>query len=336
MDIEDYVYKKSGRGYKIQCQCLNCEKEFWVRWSIVKSGGGKYCSYNCTNEHRYYDDPELMKYESRVGESRHIEVKINCELCGKEKWVRWQRVKEGRGSYCSLPCANEITNLARRKNYGKENASFIWDENRGIWSAYWKDSDNIQHTTTKAKWLWENSYGNTPVGYVVTYKDRNPKNCELDNLEIITRGERTSEALMGHIVSDEAKQKMSEAHTGKTLSIGHKRKISQSLYNRWESGEFDDIHVGENHRKWRGGVDGIYPKEFNAELKRKIKERDKDKCRICWQIQERMEVHHMDGNRKNNDMDNLILLCMDCHHRIHDGANEFDPAILAFRSVLII
>lgn len=32
-----------------------------------------------------------------------------------------------------------------------------------------------------------------------------------------------------------------------------------------------------------------------------------------------LEVHHVDGDRRNNDMDNLILIPAELHHRLHIG-----------------
>jgi hypothetical protein len=46
-----------------------------------------------------------------------------------------------------------------------------------------------------AKWvplhrfIWETTHGEIPKGSIVIFKDKNPMNCTLDNLECITRGE---------------------------------------------------------------------------------------------------------------------------------------------------
>lgn len=37
--------------------------------------------------------------------------------------------------------------------------------------------------------LWEQQYGKIPEGYVVSFKDRNSLNCEIENLELISREE---------------------------------------------------------------------------------------------------------------------------------------------------
>jgi hypothetical protein len=44
----------------------------------------------------------------------------------------------------------------------------------------------------------------------------------------------------------------------------------------------------------------------------KVVKKYKNKCRDCKR-QDFLIVHHKDGNRKNNLLDNLVLLCKHCH-----------------------
>lgn len=39
------------------------------------------------------------------------------------------------------------------------------------------------------------------------------------------------------------------------------------------------------------------------------------------------EVHHADGNSKNNTPGNLVPLCKECHDRRHGGAGAWRPSI---------
>lgn len=41
------------------------------------------------------------------------------------------------------------------------------------------------------------------------------------------------------------------------------------------------------------------------------------KCGMCFQSISDFEVHHIDRNLKNNDINNLIPLCKSCHQMIH-------------------
>ena len=66
------------------------------------------------------------------------------------------------------------------------------------------------------------------------------------------------------------------------------------------------------------------------------RDRDKEKCRICHKSARgrRGGVHHIDANKHNNEIDNLILLCKVCHGKVHGTGNHDNPVILAFRSML--
>lgn len=123
---------------------------------------------------------ELNEYEHRAGKSRHIEVKIVCEHCGSEKWVKWSRVKNGQGRFCSLDCAN----FAQRKT-GKNNVYFYFDKLKGRWIARWRDENRKFHVMHRSKFLYEKEYGTVPDGYDIHHIDGDITNDSLDNLELV-------------------------------------------------------------------------------------------------------------------------------------------------------
>jgi len=218
---------------------------------------------------------------------------------------------------------------------GKENVNQYFNETKKVWLVYWYDDGGKRHNSTLAKWLWEQDGRKIPSKHVVYYKDGNPENCVLENLTLMSRAEFNSMLLVGHEVSDETKHKVSLGNSGKVRTQEHKDKISRSLRKRWSSGEFDTIHVGEYNRLWRGGTKP-YPKEFNNDLRSLIKLRDDNRCRICDKsVSGRHgQVHHIDGDKKNNSEDNLILLCASCHSKIHLFDSKHADAIYLFRSKL--
>jgi len=254
MNLEDFEYKRSGRGYKVLVSCENCQDEWWEKWSAVKDGGKNYCSYDCHNESRR--SGVLDGYETRMvhdGKRNNKEVKVFCGYCGDPTWKRWGRAKkryeDGRELFCDQVCAGKYQ-TENASQVGKENAGFSWSESGGRWVAYWIDEKTYKKKhTTKAKWLWEMNYGKVPKGYWVVYKDKNPRNCELENLKLISRGERMSEALRGHEVSDEARKNMSKAHMGKVLSEEHKAAIGKATKKMWENGVFDDPKIREAYAR---------------------------------------------------------------------------------------
>lgn len=43
-----------------------------------------------------------------------------------------------------------------------------------------------------------------------------------------------------------------------------------------------------------------------------------DNCKCCGELKlSRLHVHHLDHNRLNNQLDNLVVLCRPCHLREH-------------------
>ena len=81
----------------------------------------------------------------------------------------------------------------------------------------------------------------------------------------------------------------------------------------------------EKHPRWLGGKSfEPYGIEFNNKLKELIKKRDKYKCFICGKKDYRkLSIHHIDYNKKNNDLKNLISLCNHCHIKTNSNRNKW-------------
>jgi 5-methylcytosine-specific restriction endonuclease McrA len=48
-----------------------------------------------------------------------------------------------------------------------------------------------------------------------------------------------------------------------------------------------------------------------------------ESCRMCGNKID-LQVHHIDENRQNNQMSNLIILCRSCHSKQHRGKEWFE------------
>lgn len=81
---------------------------------------------------------------------------------------------------------------------------------------------------------------------------------------------------------------------------------------------------GENHpqfNNWASKHD--YGKDWNTKLKESIRKRDNYQCRNCNITEEEqlivigyvLHVHHIDYDKQNNNINNLITLCFWCHCR---------------------
>ena len=103
--------------------------------------------------------------------------------------------------------------------------------------------------------------------------------------------------------------------------IIEERKAKREILNKARS-EFMSINMkGEKNPRWNGG-NSKYPN--HAELKKiriKVLQRAKGKCQICKERIAKI-VHHIDENKSNHSINNLIAVCYECHinlHRNEDG-----------------
>lgn len=72
------------------------------------------------------------------------------------------------------------------------------------------------------------------------------------------------------------------------------------------------------------GPDRTYPQEFNDALRERVRQRDDYACQECGVVEEGRvhDVHHIDYDKHNCDMANLITLCYSCHRRTTNVADR--------------
>lgn len=83
----------------------------------------------------------------------------------------------------------------------------------------------------------------------------------------------------------------------------------------------DCANAYQRHRSWsdsqtsleRFANQGNYTNEFNRALKQKIHRLFGYACQMCGEVSTRLHTHHVDYNKENNSVTNLIPLCPSCH-----------------------
>ena len=90
---------------------------------------------------------------------------------------------------------------------------------------------------------------------------------------------------------------------------------------------------------WNGKSTILYDWRFNNRLKKIVRNKYGNVCQMCGKKKSVRElcVHHIDMNKTNSDVNNLIPLCGSCHVRLHNLSCELpDVNLKIFRPVSII
>lgn len=69
--------------------------------------------------------------------------------------------------------------------------------------------------------------------------------------------------------------------------------------------------AGDKNHRWGGGDDQYW--------KQQLIKIYGHSCQVCG-FNIIIQVHHIDGNRKNNQIDNFVLLCPNCHFSLHHAS----------------
>jgi hypothetical protein len=122
-----------------------------------------------------------------------------------------------------------------------------------------------------------------------------------------------------------------DKHDIDTRSMEEVRKIKDWAVSGEENGMYG--RTGEDNPNWKGGVtperQDVYASEEWREAVRRVWLRDEAACQRCEiqadEVNDTLHVHHIhpfDHKDKRTDVDNLILLCPDCHSWVHSRKNE--------------
>ena len=245
--------------------------------------------------------------------------------CGNTYHVTPYEVRVGRGKYCGHECYG----LDKRgKKLSDEHKQKIGKATKQMWEDGVFDAPHIREAYAEQ--------GRSTKGSKRTEEQKKKmsdahKGMDVSQLHTSEAAEKRKQKLVGKTQSLESNKKRSESLKGREFTEEHRQKLS-------ESGKKRKDLKGENNRFWRGGVnDNPYPEEFTRNLKRRIRKRDNHECQCCWLDVYRSRfghVHHIDGDKQNCDVENLVLICITCHNAIHGRNNIMSDKILEYRSKL--
>lgn len=142
--------------------------------------------------------------------------------------------------------------------------------------------------------------------------------------------------------SEEAIEKLKEARIGKSSPMKGKKQSEKTKRKIGKANKIANLGIipskksrekmsiakrGEKSHFWKGGKSfEPYGLEFNNQLKEQIRARDHYRCQQCFRHQDelfvniksgirpyKLHIHHIDYNKQNNNPENLISLCLNCH-----------------------
>lgn len=140
--------------------------------------------------------------------------------------------------------------------------------------------------------------------------------------------EKLAAALRGRPLPEGTKIKISEAMKGRTRSPEHCKHISEAkmgekhpMFGKHLSPEHrrkvGDAHRGEKCRWWQGGISfEPYCQKFNNEFKERVRAFFGYRCVECGTPQngKKLDVHHVNFNKKTCCDDSVPLFVPLCHH----------------------
>ena len=77
-------------------------------------------------------------------------------------------------------------------------------------------------------------------------------------------------------------------------------------------------------------IKGIISKEgrvrIPAKRRHEVEDKYHNKCAKCPN-EKPLQIHHINGNNRDNRLKNLILLCANCHYKIHSKGSKINKII---------
>lgn len=139
---------------------------------------------------------------------------------------------------------------------------------------------------------------------------------------------RQAATLRGRTQDPAVNAKRSASLKGREVTETHRANLSKALKGKY---------TGSASTNWRGGRSlNPYSADFTNYRKRQVKKRDKYICQACYRSVRgrRSCIHHINADKQNSAMENLMLLCTSCHNKVHATNPTDDSRILELRALV--
>lgn len=181
--------------------------------------------------------------------------------------------------------------------------------------------------------------------------NKNKLHSESTRIKIgLKKKNKTYEQMYGKEKAEEIKKRIGQSGTGKKRSEITRQKMSLAKKGKIFTEEHKK-NIKKNHHdcslekslNWQGGISfELYSIDWTDDLKESIRKRDSYVCQMsgCGIHQDelegfyrRLDVHHIDYDKKNLDPSNLITLCRNCHMKTNFNREYWIKYFLNFNSI---
>lgn len=262
---------------------------------------------------------------------RKKKVLGKCDYCGNDAFYRF---KTGKKSYC---CHDNVSKCPAIRKINSEKSKLI---------VGWKHTEETKEKIRQGnlgKVISEETRAKMkkPKSEEHKAKLRKPKTEEHKaKLKEANKGQIPwNKGLKGSQVAwnkgiprtEEVKEKIRIAHTGKVLSLEHRQAIGKGNEGGKRSEEtrlqMSLAASGERSSQWKGGI--AYEPYCviwgDKDYKQSIKDRDNNECQNtgCWKVSDKLVGHHIDYDKKNCHPWNIITICDSCNSRANNDREQW-------------
>lgn len=287
-------------------RCEYCGKEVKKTPSNLARSKHHFCSKQCHDEWK--------RQEGEKGK-----VRLKCNFCGKDFIVH--NYRKDTAKFCSRSCLAKWKNPPKWKKvtckfcnkefFIKPSMPNIFCSKRCYYT--YKATGAYKNTWRKTKEKICLNCGQSFIAISPINIDRAKfcsNKCSISYLNRTQTPWHKGKKGIHFAPQTEFKGGKEHPFYGKSRSDETKEKISEKAKERYKD--------KSKHPGWRGGLSfEPYEQEFDNNLKEKIRKMDNYICQKCGRTQEQLKrklyIHHIDYNKKNNNMMNLISLCIKCH-----------------------
>jgi len=335
-------------GGKVEVSCVQCGKKFYRKPSAIKRVNFSFCSKKCNGQylsvHKSGENSPISGAKNANWDGGKIEV--SCSHCGKPVYRHKARIQNAKHFFCDNECCHAWQAINWK---GKDHPAYkggtkevACDQCGKMFkkkpNRIKKDDHNFCSRKCMGEWYSINLRGENSHSYKGGYAQINCVQCGKEvhrRPSMIEDGENyfcSRECASAWRTINLCGENNPNWKGGLTKFIcdqcgkpfERKPSITKQYVTHFCSKECLSIWrminwQGENSPAWRGGLnDQEYCITWSSkEFKKLIFERDKHRCQNpdCWHTTDRLARHHVDYNKENCEINNIITLCISCNTR---------------------